>query len=121
MSSGPIIREDTTPRVCTFVFKIKNDAEELDDEELMKNGIQSLLGSEHEVIALDRMRLSRPSVDDTVLFRHVIKVRTCSPTYVATKFMGNNWVREDHILFKSSIEASLPIDNIGNKDVSRMK
>eukprot|EP00957_Ditylum_brightwellii_P122190 9317824-Ditylum_brightwellii.AAC.1 len=110
MSTKSTAREDITPQICTYVFKIQDDEEHADNADIMKCSIQSLLGSEHEVISLSKMRFSTPSTNDTSVFQHVIKVKTNSPTHVATKFMGSHWVREDHILFK----ASRPTSHTGN-------
>mmetsp|Transcript_15372 Transcript_15372/g.31192 ORF Transcript_15372/g.31192 Transcript_15372/m.31192 type:complete len:119 (-) Transcript_15372:194-550(-) len=111
------VREDTTPQICTYVFKIQDDDEHEDNADVIKNSIQSLLGSEHEVISLSKMRFSAPSTDDSSIFQHVIKVKTNSPTHVATKFMGNNWVREDHILFKAG-RPSIPTNISENTKIT---
>lgn len=94
------VKEDTTttPQICTYVFRIQDDDENEDNAAELQNSIQSDLGSEHEVLSLSKMRFSTVSGNDTI-FQHVLKVKTNSPTYIATKFMGNDWVREDHILF----------------------
>lgn len=110
MSTKSTAREDITPQICTYVLKIQYDEEHEDNADIIKDSIQSLLGSEHEVISLSKMRFSTPSTDDSSVFQHVIKVKTNSPTHVATKFMGNDWVREDHILFKASRPSSLTIN-----------
>jgi hypothetical protein len=47
------VREDT-PQICTCVFKIQDDEEHEDNADIIKNSIQSLLGSEHEVISLSK-------------------------------------------------------------------
>jgi hypothetical protein len=90
--------EEDTRKKCTYVFAIEDDDEDQDNEALLQNVIQSILGSEHEVLSLVKMRFC---TNDSVEFQHVLKVKTNSPSYVATKFMGNDWVREDHILFKA--------------------
>jgi hypothetical protein len=96
------INENETPQICTYVFKIQYDDDEHEDNaDMIKNSIQSLLGSEHEVMSLSKMKFNTPSTDDYSFLQHVIKVKTNSPTHVATKFMGNDWVREDHTLFKA--------------------
>jgi hypothetical protein len=112
MSTKSTVREDITQQICTYVFKIQDDEEHENNADIIKNNIQSILGSEHEVISVSKMRFSTPSTDDSSVFQFVIKVKTNSPTHVATKFMGNDWVREDHILFKASRPASLPPTNI---------
>ncbi len=97
------VKEDTTTtqQMCTYVFEIEDDDENEDNAAVLQNSIQSYLGSDHEVLSLNKMGFSTDSDDDTT-FQHVLKVKTNSPTYVATKLLGNNgWVREDHILFKA--------------------
>ena len=93
------VEEDNTAKLCTYVFAIEDDDENEDNEAILQNVIQSILGSEHEVLSLVKMRFS--TINSEPEFQHVLKVKTNSPEYVATKFMGNNWVREDHILFKA--------------------
>jgi hypothetical protein len=102
--------QDVSPKICTYVFKIKGDEKDADNADIIRSNIQSLLGSEHEVVSLSKMRFSSLCTDDSSVFQHVMKVKTNSPTYVATKFMGNDWVREDHILFKAS-NPLLPTDS----------
>jgi len=97
--SSTIIKENETPQICTYVCNIQDDEDNADN---IKRRFQSLLGSEHEVMSLSKMRFSAPSADDYSVLQHVIKVKTSSPTHVAIKFMGNQWVREDHILFKTT-------------------
>ena len=97
------VKEDTTTtqQMCTYVFEIEDDDENEDNAAVLQNSIQSYLGSDHEVLSLNKMGFSTDS-DDHTTFQHVLKVKTNSPTYVATKLLGNNgWVREDHILFKA--------------------
>lgn len=113
-STQSFVPEDA-PKICTYVFKILEDGEHEDNADVMRNNIQSLLGSDHEVISLSKMRFSPLCTDDSSVFQHVIKVKTNSPTHVATKFMGNNWVREDHILFKAS-SPLVPINNSENNN-----
>ena len=91
------VEEDTTKKVCIYVFRLEDDDENEDNAAELQTSIQSILGSEHEVLSLSKMRFGTP---DETIFQHVVKVKTNSPSYVATKFMGNDWVREDHILFK---------------------
>ena len=99
-------KENETPQICTYVCKIQEENE--DNADIIKSSLQLLLGPEHEVMSLTKMRFCAPSTDDSSVLQHVIKVKTSSPTHVATKFMGNNWVREDHILFKDTSRPSLP-------------
>ena len=105
------VTEDATPQICTYVFRIQDDNENEDNADVLHNSIQSILGSEHEVISLSKMRFSTIAHDESSVFQHVIKVKTNSPTHVATKFMGNNWVREDHILFKACTSQLVTNDN----------
>jgi len=91
---------NVTSQICTYVIKIQDDEEHEGNADIIRNNFQTILGSEHEVTSLSKMRFSSP--DDLSNFQYVIKVKTNSPTYVATMFLGNGWVREDHILFKAS-------------------
>ena len=91
-----------TPITCTYVFRIDSEREE--DEaspEGTRRLIQSHLGSEHEVLAADRMRFNTNVPDKPTIVQHVIRIKTCAPEHVATKLMGNSWAREEHILFKA--------------------
>ena len=98
------VKEDAAPQICTYVFRIQDDNENEDNADELQNSVQSILGTEHEVISLSKMRISTiATVESSDAFQHVIKVKTNSPTHVATKFMGNNWVREDHILFRACL------------------
>jgi len=115
-TSTPSFVPEDAPKICTYVFKILEDGEYEDNSDVMRNSIQSLLGSDHEVISLSKMKFSPLCTDDSSVFQHVIKVKTNSPTHVATKFMGNNWVREDHILFKSNSSPLVPINNSENNN-----
>ena len=102
------IKENETPQICTYIFKIQHDDDEHEDNaDLMKNKVQSLLGSEHEVMSLSKMKFNTRSTDDSSFLQHVIKVKTNSPTHVAAQFMGNDWVREDFILFKARPRADI--------------
>jgi len=114
ISNQSPVEHDTTQKICTYVFKIKGDDEHTDNADLIRNNIQSLLGSEHEVISLSKMKFSSLCTDDSSVLQHVIKVKTNSPTHVATKFMGSDWVREDHILFKANRQEALPNNNLEN-------
>ena len=98
----PGLDDGTEPKMCTYVFKIKGDDKHEDNADTMKDSMQSLLGCDHKVVSLSKMKILSLSTDDCSTFQQVIKVKTNSPTHVATMFMGNDWVREDHILFKST-------------------
>jgi hypothetical protein len=93
----------STLQICTYVFKIESDDEYRDDSDEIRNYIQLLLGPDHEVISASKMSFSTLRTDDSSsVLQHVVKVKTNAPTEVAEKFMGSDWVREDHILFKGS-------------------
>lgn len=103
MCNESIDEEVNTPlQICTYVFKIQSEQEDIDDSDEIRTSIQSLLGPDHEVISASKMKFSTLCTDDSPVSQHVIKIKTKMPTHVATKFMGGEWVREDHVLFKAS-------------------
>jgi hypothetical protein len=88
------------PQTCTYVFRFDEDDTASPDE--TRTILQSYLGSAHEVVSASRLKFNTTQTNNTSVIHHVVKVKTCAPTEVAIKLIGNNaWVREDHILFKA--------------------
>mmetsp|Transcript_5288 Transcript_5288/g.7391 ORF Transcript_5288/g.7391 Transcript_5288/m.7391 type:complete len:101 (-) Transcript_5288:125-427(-) len=88
------------PITCTYVFRIDSETEDGEaSPDETRTRIQLYLGFEHEVISASRIRLNTTHTDNTTVVHHVVKIKTCAPTVVASRLMGNAWDREDHILF----------------------
>ena len=64
-------KENETPQICTYVCKIQEENE--DNADIIKSSLQLLLGPEHEVMSLTKMRFCAPSTDDSSVLQHVIK------------------------------------------------
>ena len=102
MSTIQPSQEITVPQICTYVFRIqseKDDREE--DPNETRESIQNFIGSEHEVYSVSKMKFGTICAANSSVINHVIKIKTHAPTYVANKFMGHDWVREDHVIFKA--------------------
>lgn len=67
----------------------------------IRSYIQTLLGPEHTVLSANRVKLHSSHGIDPTPIHNVVKVKTCKPTIVANKLMGDRWKREDHVLFKT--------------------
>jgi hypothetical protein len=100
MSLPPSNDTITTPITCTYVFRFDREDDNATPAET-RAIIQSYLGSEHEVLSSSKLQFNTIDTDNSSIIHHVVKVKTCAPTDVATKLMGNAWVRQDHILFKT--------------------
>jgi hypothetical protein len=97
--STPYIEATTMLQTCTYVLRIDAGTEDGENPDETRSLLQSYLGSEHEVISLNRMRFNDTIYSDDSEIHHVLSIKTRSPTEVATKLMGDRWVRKDHILF----------------------
>ena len=100
--STPSMEATATLKTCTYVLRMDAGTEDENPDEI-RSMLQSYLGSEHEVISLNRMRFndSGTTYSDDSEIHHVLSIKTRSPSEVATKLMGSAWERKDHILFKA--------------------
>eukprot|EP00984_Skeletonema_dohrnii_P034607 scaffold33607_cov84-Skeletonema_dohrnii-CCMP3373.AAC.1 len=103
MNPSNINSVGNAPRLtCTYVMRIERATEEdMTTPEQARLLLQNFLGPEHEVMSANRMRFNTIHTDNSCIDHHVIKVRTCMPEAVATRLIGNTWVKEEHILFKA--------------------
>lgn len=98
-----LINFDTSSyQVCTYILRIDNEdhAEQIMSSAEIRVRLQDFLGPEHTVLTADKLKLQSTHADQSSPVHNVVKVKTCKPTVVANKLMGDKWVREDHVLFK---------------------
>eukprot|EP00986_Skeletonema_menzelii_P010493 scaffold5112_cov76-Skeletonema_menzelii.AAC.3 len=89
-------------QVCTYILRIDSEQQ---NEQMMRSAeirfyLQALLGPEHDVLSVDKLKLNSSQADEFSPIHNVVKVKTCKPMVVANKLMGDKWIREDHVLFK---------------------
>mmetsp|Transcript_5721 Transcript_5721/g.9380 ORF Transcript_5721/g.9380 Transcript_5721/m.9380 type:complete len:121 (+) Transcript_5721:526-888(+) len=98
--------------ICTYIMRTQVEQQNDDTEVLaifdqmmssaeMRVKVQAYLGSDHTVLSANKLKFQSALEEDPCMIHNVVKVRTRAPTVVANKLMGNSWVRQDHILFKS--------------------
>lgn len=90
---------------CTYVFKM--DADEMSDPEVTRVMLQQILGPEHEVVSASSLSFpNSPDEDDAKWKHHVVKINTPTPDGIATRLMGEDWVRKDHIMYTTDLSSS---------------
>ncbi len=90
----------TEQKTCTYVLRLCLGLNVTSDE--VQRRIQSCIGSEHEVMHVDRMQFESGYNPNTTLIQDVVKIKTTNPSAVATMLMGDDWTRSEHVVFKTS-------------------
>ncbi|KAL7455564.1 hypothetical protein ACHAWC_007098 [Mediolabrus comicus] len=92
---------NNSSQICTYILRIDSEDDIQMSSAQVLTTIQTYLGSEHEVLSADKLKLHSPDIDSSAI-HNVLKIKTTAPSLVANKLLGNaSWVRKDHILFKS--------------------
>ena len=100
MAENSISQDFLAPQTCSYVLRIDSVDESASKDDIRRM-IQSFLGNDHEVISVDRMKFHSVAKNDSSSIQNVVKVKTCAPSLVATKLIGNTWVRSEHVIYKS--------------------
>jgi hypothetical protein len=71
-----------------------------DNPETTQAILQHILGPQHEVVSASTLSFPNSTdPDDASVMHHIVKINTPTPDGIATRLMGENWVRKDHILY----------------------
>ena len=89
----------TEPQICTYVLRLDCLGLNVTSEEVQRK-IQSSIGSEHEVMHVDRMQFE--STTNRTLTQDVVKIKSPDPYFVARKLMGDDWTRTEHVVFRNT-------------------
>ena len=89
----------TDPQICTYVLRLDCLGLNVTSDEVQRK-IQSFLGSEHEVMHVDRMQFE--STTNTTLTQDVVKIKSPDPEFVARKLMEDDWTMSKHVVFRNT-------------------
>ncbi len=90
----------TDPQICTYVLRLDCLGLNVTSDEVQRR-IQSFIGSEHEVMHVDRMQFESDN-SNTVLIQDVVKIKSPDPYFVARKLMEDDWTMSKHVIFKTT-------------------
>ncbi len=89
----------TEPIICTYVLRLDCLGLNVTSDEVQRR-IQSSIGSEHEVMHVDRMQFE--STTNTTLIQDIVKIKSPDPNFVARKLMGDDWTRSEHVVYRNT-------------------
>ena len=89
----------TEPQICTYVLRLDCLGLNVTSDEVQRK-IQSFLGSEHEVMHVDRMQFE--STTNRTLTQDVVKIKSPNPEFVARKLMEDDWTMSKHVVFRNT-------------------
>ena len=90
-----------TPQEYTYVVRMDPVIWSARTSDDIKTRLQSLLGSDHEVVSTNKLKFNTQDV-----IQNVVVVRTCAPALVATRLLGNSWVTDNYTIYKARPSSS---------------
>ena len=90
----------TEQKICTYVLRLDCLGLNVTSDEVQRK-IQSFLGSEHEVMHVDRMQFATEHNSNT-LIQDVVKIKSPDPEFVARKLMEDDWTMSKHVVFRNT-------------------
>lgn len=101
LPSGDHSDANDSSRICTYILRLDSEYDSQMSTAQVLTTIQTYLGSEHEVLSANKLKLHSPDIDSSAI-HNVLKIKTPAPSFVANKLLGNaSWERKDQILFKA--------------------
>jgi hypothetical protein len=90
-----------TPQEYTYVVRMDPVIWSARTSDDIKTRLQSLLGSDHEVVSTNKLKFNTQDV-----IQNVVVVRTGAPALVATRLLGNSWVTDNYTIYKARPSSS---------------
>ncbi|KAL7448485.1 hypothetical protein ACHAWC_000662 [Mediolabrus comicus] len=107
----------TDPQICTYVLRLGGLGLNVTSDEVRRR-IQSFIGSEHEVMHVDRMQFESGHNSNTVLIQDVVQIKSPDPEFVARKLMEDDWTMSKQVFKTTGRPTALDDDDDDDSSIS---